>query len=110
NNVDALITLKLTNAAGADIPFDATINGAYTEITINPTAALPSNAVIYVAITGVEDAGGNLISPNPQSIIFTTGDTQPPIPAFNPLNGASGVPVASNLTITFNEPIRNIDD
>src|SRR5690606_29121566 len=25
NNVDALITLKLTSAAGADIPFDATI-------------------------------------------------------------------------------------
>jgi len=33
-----------------------------------------------------------------------------PVATFNPLNLANGIAITSNITITFNVPIRNIDD
>jgi hypothetical protein len=105
-NVDALITLKLTNAAGANIAFDATINATDTEITINPTATLPDLAVIYVAIgSGAEDLSNNVLAP--QSVSFTTSDVTPPVMTFTPLNGAVNVLITANIEIAFNEPVRN---
>jgi len=36
--------------------------------------------------------------------------TSAPIATFNPANGATSVPIASNITITFDEKVRNIDN
>jgi len=36
--------------------------------------------------------------------------TSAPIATFNPANGATNVPIASNITITFDEKVRNIDN
>lgn len=111
-NVDARITLKITDATGANIPFDATINGSDDVITINPTLNLPSGTVIYVAITGVEDLSGNLISPNPTFITFTTDDTvAPTISSTVPADNAIGVSVKlTQFTITFSEPVAYVGD
>ncbi len=109
-NIGALITLRENDAAGPAIPFTATINVADDVITINPSGLLPSNTVIYVAITNVESTGGAAIDPDPTSITFTTGDTQTPTVSFSPSGGTTGVPLNSNITITFNEPVRNIDN
>lgn len=109
--VDGHITLKLTNAAGANIPFDATIDAGKTIITIDPTSDLPSGAIIYVAVVDVEASSDDSdISPNPTSFTFTVTDYAVPTITFNPINGAIGVALASNLTITFNEAVRKIDD
>jgi hypothetical protein len=63
SNIDSLITLKLTNANGNNITFDATINGDKTVITINPTSNLPNSQVVYVAIGAtVEDSTDNVIT------------------------------------------------
>jgi hypothetical protein len=51
----SLITLKETDAAGADVPFTATINAGKTEITIDPTSVLGYNKAYYVAVAPVED-------------------------------------------------------
>ncbi|GAB4446368.1 MAG: hypothetical protein Fur0028_00770 [Bacteroidales bacterium] len=37
-------------------------------------------------------------------------DTQAPVATFNPLNNATNVPVNSTMTISFDEPIRNLDN
>ncbi len=108
-SIDAKITLKLNNAAGADIPFDATLNGANTTITITPSSPLPDFAVIYVAVNNVEDEFDNAIT-TAQSVTFTTGDGTPPEITFNPANGATGIPVNTSIVITLNEPIRNTDN
>jgi|GEM_PF-914981 len=108
--VDAKVSLRLTNAAGPAIAFDATYNAGTRTITIDPTAVLPSSSVIYVAISDIEDNSDNAITPNPTSITFTTGDTQPPVAVFSPLNGTVNVSVLGNLTITFNEPVRQVND
>jgi len=56
SNVDSLITLKLTNASGNDVSFDATIDSDKKVITIDPTSNLANSQAIYVAIGAtVED-------------------------------------------------------
>ncbi|RKS23375.1 putative secreted protein (Por secretion system target) [Flavobacterium endophyticum] len=70
-NVDALVTLRLNNATGAVVPFDATISG--NTITINPTSNLANNQVYYVALlpNTVEDLSGNAVTAATSST-FTT--------------------------------------
>mgnify|MGYP001452190754 CR=1 FL=1 len=84
NNIDSLITLKLNNASGSNINFDATINNDKTVITINPTSSLPSSQVVYVAIGAtVEDSAGNAITAANAS--FTTMALQPTVATQPPL-------------------------
>ena len=57
DNVDALITLKDSNAQGIDIPFDATINDDKTVITIDPNTDFLSEQIIYYSISSsLEDS------------------------------------------------------
>jgi hypothetical protein len=58
----ALITLKETNASGANVAFTAVINAEKTVITITPNANLTNNQAYYVAIgASVEDAADNAL-------------------------------------------------
>lgn len=61
-NVDALVELRLNNASGALVPFDATISG--NTITINPTSNLANNQTYYVTLlpNTVEDLSGNAVT------------------------------------------------
>lgn len=67
----ALITLKKTNAAGANVSFTATINPGKTVITVTPSVNLNNGQLYYVAIgASVEDAADNAIVAS--NITFTT--------------------------------------
>lgn len=105
SNVDALITLKDTNASGSDIPFDATIDGAKEVITINPTSNFTSEQVVYVAIGAtVEDASDNAITAT--NATFTVEDVEAPtILSTTPADGATTVGVNQDLVITFSESV-----
>lgn len=48
----SLITLKETDADGADVPFTATINAGKTIITVVPSPELAPNTLYYLAIDG----------------------------------------------------------
>ena len=109
SNVGNLITLKDSDFNGSDITFNATIDQALKVITINPTSSFSSEQVIYVAIGAtVEDASDNAISAS--STTFTAADSTPPNVEFTPLGSATGVAVNSDITIAFDEVIRNIDN
>ena len=85
NNIDSLITLKLNNASGSNINFDATINTDKTVITINPVNTLYHSQAVYVAIGAtLEDYADNPITESNAS--FTTG-LDPSLEAFYPFNG-----------------------
>lgn len=73
NNVDAVVELRLNNAAGAIVPFDATISG--NVISITPLANLTVNQTYYIALLAntVEDLNDNGITTT-QSGIFTTAN------------------------------------
>ncbi|WP_185965487.1 choice-of-anchor I family protein [Flavobacterium zepuense] len=70
-NVDALVELRLNNATGAVVPFDAAF--AANTITITPTTALLNGQTYYVALlaNSVEDLSGNTVEAL-QSATFTT--------------------------------------
>jgi len=85
SNIDSLITLKLTNAIGANITFDATIDANMKVITINPISNLFYSQAVYVAIgSTVEDAADNSITA--ANATFTT-TMDPSLEAFYPFNG-----------------------
>ncbi|MCS5579050.1 MAG: Ig-like domain-containing protein, partial [Gammaproteobacteria bacterium] len=117
SNIDNLITLKLTNASGANITFDATIDTNKKVITINPISNLFYSQAVYVAIGAtVEDSADHVITV--ANATFTTGgsgdyggtDTTAPTVTFSPVNGATGVAISDNIIITFSEAVRNIDN
>ena len=109
NNVNSLITLRNTNSSGTAIPFTASINSAKNVITINPIGDFSSGQNVYVAIgTTVEDAFNNAVSAI--SSVFTIIDNAVPTFTFNPVDSDTNVIVSSNITITFNELIRNINN
>lgn len=70
-NVDALIELRLNNATGTSVPFDATITG--NVITITPSAIFNTNQLYYVALlpNSVEDISNNALTAI-QTSTFTT--------------------------------------
>ena len=71
-NVDALIELRLSNATGTSVPFDATIAG--NVITITPATILNTSQLYYVALlpNSVEDLSNNALT-TIQNSTFTTG-------------------------------------
>ena len=109
SNVDALITLKDTDENGADISFNATIDSNKKIITINPDDNFSSEQIVYVGISAtVEDYADNVI--NSSYINFTAADSTAPNLDFTPADSTNGIAVNSDITIAFDEPIRNIDN
>ena len=72
-NVDALVELRLNNATGAIVPFDATVSG--NVITIIPSSILNNGQQYYVTLlpNTIEDLSNNAVSTS-QSATFTTGN------------------------------------
>ncbi len=72
-NIDAVVELRLNNATGTLVPFDATF--ASNTITINPISDLNNNQLYYVALlpNTIEDASNNAITTT-QSASFTTSN------------------------------------
>jgi len=134
NNVDALTDITVTfnqamrNIDGSEITnedisgfvslsdpenpilFTATINSEKKIITVVPDAILPESTDITVSITD------NMIENNLDSALhyseatFTTAAYPVTNVVFNPANGAINVALTSNITLTFNTPMRKFDD
>lgn len=70
-NVDTIVELRLNNATGAVIAFDAAING--NVITVTPNVALINNQQYYLVLKSntIEDLSGNKIT-TAKSVTFTT--------------------------------------
>ena len=105
-NIASLITLKLTNSVGADVPFSATIDVNKKIITVNPTADLTEAQVYYLAYANVEDLVGNLRAS--ENITFTAApDTiAPTATSFFPVDNNTTTAIDTNLSVVFNENIQ----
>ena len=85
SDIESLITLKLNDASGSNINFDATINTDKKVITINPTSNLFYSQAVYLAIGAtLEDYADNPITA--ANATFTTG-MDPSLEAYYPFNG-----------------------
>ncbi|RLC19502.1 MAG: hypothetical protein DRI57_07040, partial [Deltaproteobacteria bacterium] len=110
SNADGLITLKKDSAVGTNMAFDASINAGKTMITITPNANFDNEQAYYVAIgASVENDSDAAIAAG--SATFTTvSASAAPTVTFFPADGATGVAAGANITITFDKPVRLIDD
>ena len=85
-----------------------------TEITINPATTLDSLTGYYVQIaaTAFDDSSSNSYTgiTNTTTLNFTTADVEAPTLTFSPLDSATGIADNTNITITFDEAIRNTDN
>ena len=70
---DAVVELRLNNATGTIVPFDATISG--NVISVSPLSTLAVNQTYYVALLAntIEDLNNNGITAI-QSVVFTTAN------------------------------------
>jgi len=95
----------ITVTNGALSSFGATSSTVYTA-TFTPTAE--GAVTIDVATTTFTDAADNN---NTTATQFNwLYDISPPEIIFSPINGAIDVALKEKITLTFNEPIRNIDN
>ncbi len=106
-NVDALITLKVGDAGGADVAFNAFINSTNDEILVIPTALIPGQDY-YFAFTGLEDFSDNAVADG--NVTFSVIDDVPPLLTFIPPGGSSNIQSDDTVFFVFSEPVRGIDN
>jgi uncharacterized protein YjiK len=109
-NVDAIVELRLNNASGALVPFDASF--ALNKITIVPTTALANNQLYYVGLLAntVEDASNNAIT-TAQSASFTTTTPTVNLSVNNSVGKEAGTTVitvtaTSNFAVNGNQTVN----
>jgi Big-like domain-containing protein/fibronectin type III domain protein len=95
--------VKVTSS-GVAVPGTVTYTAATRIAEFKPTGALPNPGSITATVTtGVKDLAGNRVAAD-FSWAFTTRDDSPPtVISTSPANGATSVPPASPITVTFSE-------
>lgn len=98
-----------------DVATSTAISGSgTTTITINPTYDLAGSTAYYIEIasTAFDDAAGNSYAgiSGTTTLNFETADVTAPTLTFSPADGTTGVAADANITITFNEAVRLLDD
>ena len=93
---------------GVTVAGTLTLNADRTRLTFNPQTPLAANTAYTLRLQGVCDLAGNVVAN--YTVGFTTSanatpDTTPATVQIAPANGAQNVPVTTNVTFTFNEPI-----
>lgn len=100
-NIDAAVELRLNNATGTLIPFDATF--ASNTITLIPISPLANNQLYYVALAAnaIEDESNNTIA-TIQTTTFTTANPSVSLASnFVTVNEAAGT---VSLVINLSNP------
>jgi methionine-rich copper-binding protein CopC len=97
------------SSGGGPVLFDVTHDGA--TFTLTSGAPLEKNTIYTVALTGVQDASGNIVTTTEWSFTTTnvTDITPPTLVSTSPANLATNVDVNANLSLTFSEPINQTE-
>ena len=102
--------ISLTDPSKANIPFTASINDSKSVITLNPDGFLPESSLITITVDDAEIEGINNVALAGTSSSFTTIAYPLLEVSFNPENGATDVSYNSDIVLTFNLPVRNLDN
>jgi len=100
-------TVAVSDSSGALLASSIVFSDSDRSITFSPHRALRSGETVQIAVNGIEDVAGNLVTP--QTTTFATrlgADVTPPtVTAVSPYNGQLDAPVNVVPAITFSEPI-----
>jgi hypothetical protein len=98
-------TVRVTSG-GVAVAGTVTLSPDRRTLTFTPLAALTANTPYTLALQGVCDLAGNIA--DNRTVGFTTGetaDTTKPTVQITPAQGATNVPVTTQIVMTYNEPI-----
>jgi len=101
-------TFRLRNTLnGLNVPATVTMSG--NTATLTPTSPLANNTQYTATLTGgataIRDLAGNPLATTTWSFRTALDTTAPTIVSRSPAPGATGVPVGSNVVVTFSEPV-----
>jgi len=104
-------TIQVTAGGVAIAPMSINYaNNNPPDIILTPVNVLPDATVITVVISGLQDLSGNNVVP--LTTTFTTKPgldlTNANVVLTNPFAGATNVPINTNLTLQFDEPVDPI--
>lgn len=102
--------ISLTDPSKGSIAFTATINDSKSLITLNPVDMLPESSVITITVDDAEIEGINNVALAGTSASFTTEAYPVPSAVFNPENGATDVNYDTDIVLTFDLPVRFLDN
>ena len=111
-NVDATTVTVIETASMVAVTGTVTYDGATRTATFDPQDQLTPNLSYQGRVSsGVTDLAGNALTPNPFITGFMTGaDTVAPVVRLtSPANMDANVAVNSNIVVTFDEPVANVD-
>ncbi|NPV91001.1 MAG: hypothetical protein HPY50_09540, partial [Firmicutes bacterium] len=114
NNADAPSAAQVM--AGNDSTDGAALDAANAAVVADTeesfvTAALPTDATAYDVYVVVKDGSNNTTAASKVDVTTpAAADVTAPTVTFNPADGAIDVPIAGDITITFSEAVRNLDD
>lgn len=101
-------TFRLRNTlTGLNVPATVTTSG--NTATLTPTSPLANNTQYTATLTGgataIRDLAGNPLATTTWNFRTALDTTAPTIVSRSPAPGATGVPVGSNVVVTFSEPV-----
>ena len=101
-----VVRLYRSGTPGVTFAGARTLNSDRTILTFNPTSDLDQNEHYEFGVSGVRDVSGNVLAATATNsgIRFTT-QGGPIITATNPVSGASGISLNSNIVVTFNKTL-----
>ncbi len=108
DNISTFVTV--TDPSSNPIPFTAAINDSKSLITIIPDTYLPESSLITITVNNSQIEGINDVALPGKISSFTTELYPDANAVFSPSNGADNVDFNRNITITFDNPMRKIDD
>jgi hypothetical protein len=118
-NVSAHFSEPVINTTGSTISLMdvGAVQGAVTYDFPSRTAVfdptdqlLPNTAYTFRVTSGVTDASGNALLPSFTLNFMTGADTLVPhVRATNPMNTDTNIAVTSNVIVTFDEAVMNVD-
>ncbi len=93
-----------TTLSGQSIPAGSS---TFTfDVTVNGDAVLEPSETFFVNVTNVTGAAAGDLQGQGTIVTDDIADAAPSVSSTSPANGASGVAVSSNLTVTFSEPVN----
>ncbi len=110
NNTNITNFISLTDPSKADIPYTATINDSKSLIILTPNTYLPELTNITVTISDAAIEGTNDVSLSGTAVTFTTAAYPAANAVFSPVDGATDIDVMSDIVLTFDNPMRKVDD
>jgi subtilisin family serine protease len=96
------IAFTLKDAAGTPVSAAVAYNDATHTATLTPTKLLTTATTYTATVSGATDVNGNVMVPVSWS--FTTEAT-PAVTSESPAPGATGVPLGTTVTATFNKSV-----